>query len=219
MEKRKNKKHTKRPRTCCVSQYTTCLFYTNFLILCVCVYRKAGVLESFQEKPHLLYVYCFCWDFDVIEIEARNRNIEKHPKKKEEYNHPPPCILHIHIWYLFNCAIYSRIVQFSFWFFVENEHPNCLDQNEIERKRIITIIKKKSNYRRRVAICLVRTSAWRSIDFVYPSTYTPVNGFLSNSTHHQCWSITNTIQMFHTNLTNGPSRHASHQKKHHLVKR
>lgn len=95
---------------------------------------------------------------------------QKYPKKRE-YNHPPPCILHIHIWYLFNCAIYSRIVQFSFWFFVENEHPNCLDQNEIERKRIITIIKKKSNYRRRVAICLVRTSAWRSIDFVYLSTF------------------------------------------------
>lgn len=170
----------------------------------------AGIFSrktSFVVRLLLLLRFRCYWNWSA------KQKYRKTSEKKEEYNHPPPCILHIHIWYLFNCAIYSGIVQFSFWFFVENEHPNCLDQNEIERKRIITIIKKKSNYRRRVAICLVRTSAWRSIDFVYPSTYTPVNGFSSNSTHHQCWSITNTIKMFHTNLTNGPSRHASHQKK------
>lgn len=188
--------------------YTTCLFYMNFLILCVLKSWCAGIFSrktSFVVRLLLLLRFRCYWNWSAK---------QKYPKKRE-YNHPPPCILHIHIWYLFNCAIYSRIVQFSFWFFVENEHPNCLDQNEIERKRIITIIKKNliTVDVLQYVLC-VHQHEDQSISSIYlHSTYTPVNGFSSNSTHHQCWSITNTIQMFHTNLTNGPSRHASHQKK------
>lgn len=121
------KKRTKRASAHAVSRTQRCVFSIRlFGIVCLeyiyCV------------KKNL--IYCTIIAFVHISMLLKlKRETESTYRKTTKYNHLQHNIFIF--WYLFNCAIYSRIVRCVVLCSVllsRKQHPNCLDQNEIERE-------------------------------------------------------------------------------------